>query len=228
MSREPEWRKAALEEEGRGTEAAKAPGQDGAWHREGAGRRPVRLQHRHPGAETGSLGGRGRGWMSCREVCRLREPWRTADRWCFLVTKWVLAASRCCSAALRHPHSCTKLKCRVPRRCLPSPRQPGRRPLCPHLRLRGAGQSAANHGMFPRALGGMLGDRGRRETQLKDRAGPSWGHGGSVGTVDTHSPRGWAQRMPALNMQKTQKWSGEGQLTVHKDRTGDKDLNTDL
>lgn len=125
-------------------------------------------------------------------------------------------------------HSCTKLERRVPGRCLPSPRPPGRRPLCPHLRLRGAGQSAANHGMFPRAPGGMLGDRGRRETQLKDRAGPSWGHGGSVGTVDTHSSRGWAQRMPALNMQKTWKWSGEGQLTVHEERAGDGDLNAGL
>ena len=33
------------------------------------------------------------------------------------------------------------------------PRPPGRRPLCPHLRHRGAGQSAANHGMFPGAPG---------------------------------------------------------------------------
>lgn len=43
---------------------------------------------------------------------------------------------------------------------------------------------------------------------MKDRAGPSWGHGGSVGTVDTHSPRSWVQRIPALNMRKTWKWSG--------------------
>lgn len=164
--------------------------------------------------------------MSCREGSRRRKPWRTADRWCSLGTKWLLSAFCCCSAP--PTTSCAKLECRVPGRCLPSPRPPGRRPLCPHLRLRGAGQSAANHGMFPRAPGGMLGGRGRRETQLKDRAGPSWGHGGSVRTVDTHSPRVWAQKMPALNMQKTWKWSGEGQLTVHEDRSTVRDLNTGL
>lgn len=43
----------------------------------------------------------------------------------------------------------------------PGLRPPGRRPLCPHLRHRGAGQSAANHGMFPRAPGpGMSAGRG--------------------------------------------------------------------
>jgi hypothetical protein len=57
MSRETEWRKEALEKESHRTEAAKAPGQDGAWHREGAGRRPERLQHTHPGAETEVLAG---------------------------------------------------------------------------------------------------------------------------------------------------------------------------
>lgn len=44
--------------------------------------------------------GRGQGWISCREYCRRRELWRTADRWCSLVTKWVLAPS---AAALHRP-----------------------------------------------------------------------------------------------------------------------------
>lgn len=64
----------------------------------------------------------------------------------------------------------------------PSLRPPSRRPLCPHLRLRGAGQSAANHGMFPGAPGpgmsaagreraGSPGEESRGDTEGRTRVG---------------------------------------------------------
>lgn len=114
------------------------------------------------------------------------EPWRTAHRWSSLSAKGLSAAFRCWSAP--PTISCATMQRRVPGRCLPSPRPPGRRPLCPHLRLRGAGQSAANHGMFPGAPNGMLGDRGRRETQLRERAGPSRGHGAASDLLTPTAP----------------------------------------
>lgn len=89
---------------------------------------------------------------------------------------------------------------------VPSLRPPGRRPLCPHLRLRGAGQSAANHGMFPGAPGPGMSAAGRERAGAPERrvgetqeAGPGWGADpGIAGRRWRTTVHDWIPRCPSL------------------------------
>lgn len=146
------------------------------------------------------------------------EPRRTAHRWLVCCLPLPVCATH---HLLRHyaaqgPWSLSPQPAPArPPPTLPTSEAPRSRTVC--CKPRNVPRSAQ------RDVGGQREAGDPVERQSRAKSGPR----GSIGSVDTHSPRHRKQGC-CETLRKTRKWSREGLLSVHKDGTGGRDLNPSL